>query len=369
MDYIEFKDEVIDEDTRSSKSLSEFFSSLFGFSYLNEVIYDKIVGRVEEYFIRKIHQLGREAVLKEEENEHDRVIGRMTSSFRREIDDCFSKEKISLPESAKRNIDDFLYLVNANYFDDIQDRDPDTRREFLIEQLLYLIAIHIKEQDKIRFNEVDASEVLETCLFIPDDIKEAIIAEFENSKVGSGFNSHYAIIRNDISGGRIEYLAAKCEDIEYARPGFDIDNPKDFANLINEIANCEYFGALGVKDPKELTWDVSFLQRISKIIATNYRDELLSFDENFSNYDFVYSFITSSTSYAVLNNLSSVDSIAMINTFKDWEYILFDVRVEILSDIFESENIDPRLNPFITIEQERPYQKKIIPFKPVTENQ
>lgn len=384
MDDYEFIDEEIEDYSYSYEILARSLANILNLSeetafsfvtHLNpeSLLYKKIyklVNFLDQRKLKSMHQIGRTAIAREEENERDHVIGQMTSNFIPEIKEYLDEEKMFLPTKTIKNIDNFLYLINANYFEAIQNRNPNARREFLIKELIHVISTYLKINNQTTFNEQDASQALETCIFIPQDLKRQIIVEFKESRTNF---ENYQIVRSDVPGGKSAYIEARDNDNKANNriPEFDINREENIITMIKATEISNDFQSLEIGSAEELSWDVHSLQRIMLHIDTNHHDELVSLDEKYSRFALTESFIFNTMVYAVLNDKDLVTADIMFKAFTDWDYLPFSLKLTVLDEIFESEDLDYSLHPY---RDKKPadsrvtYQKKIIPFKPITLN-
>lgn len=380
MDNYEFIDEELEDYTGIhqdfARVLSDFLNlpETFTFSLVthmnpNSHLYktlNKLAVTLNNKRIRNQHEVGRRAVEQMEKVEKERIIGPMTSSFLKEINECLANENIFLSEHEAKNIDDFLYLINANYFEELQERDPNVRREFLIKKLLYAISFYLNFESQDTFNDTDAQIVLGTCIFIPEDMKKRIIDEFRNSKVKSRNSNDYIIIRRDVSGGKKSYLEAKkYADEEVRLPNFDIDKMGDYIVLIEATEECKKYQNLGIGSAKDLSWDIGLIQKMMKLISTNHHDELVAIDEKCSNFNLVRGYIFATMVYAVSNNIADVTWDVAVDSLAHWDYLPCDLRKTIIDEMLASKKLD---NSNYHYEMKTPdvcYQaRKIIEFKP-----
>ncbi len=305
-----------------------------------------LASSLDDKITRRQHVLGRNAVIKIEQMEKERVISWITASFLPEIQECSKENEVSLSETQIKNIDSFLYLFNANYFDSIHHKDHSVRREFLIKQLLQVICLDLKSAGRSSFDEEDAERIIKKCLFIPNDLKEALITEFRNSKVTSGKNISYAIIHHDVKGEKKAYIAAKTNSDAYDLPMFDIDNINDYIVTIQATEVSQNFQDLEIGSAEDLTWDVGFIQQVIKLMASNYHDELLAIDEDHSNFNLASKFLLQTMAYAVANRIDIVTSDVVIKSLANWDYLPFSIKMPIMDDIFASFDLDYSLHPY-----------------------
>lgn len=338
---------------------------------ISSVLYKRIVTLAEKVCnkkIRELHQIGRDSTIKREEEEYDRKITSMTASFKKEITSYFERENIIVEEEMINSIDSFLYLINSNYYEEIKSVNKKMRRKFLIEQLLFQITNYLKENNNTIFDEEATKKVLDTCIFIPQEIKEEILKEFKDSKVKKGRKTTYQIKRKDIRVGKDSYL----EEYERANSNriieWKYDNEYNYITLIEAIEASEDFQELGIGSAKDLCWDLPFIQAMNIFIHDNYQDELLRMDEEYSNFALISQFLLYTMAYAVEEEISEVTSDVVLASFAEWPLLPFNLKLKIIDDLFEQEQLTYLEHPFRDKEPvHKSQQKKIIPFK-VKEN-
>lgn len=378
MDSNKYIEEGLDEYCYShyelSQNLSKIFNidemSLFSFvTYLNpkSILFKKIT-QIAAYIGKKTdrrsHTIGRKAIIKEEEKETDRVIGSMTASFIPEIKLYFETEEISLTNNQLENIDNFLYLINSNYFAEIYKRNEEARREFLVEQLLYLITSYLRTSNKKTFDERDAKKILDTCIFIPEDLKQEIISEFKHSRSCLSIFPKYQIVRKDISGGKDSYIQAKMHSNKNRIQEWDNTSQRKYILLIEALEESEDFLEQDLGSAKDLSWEVSFLQKMAQLADTKYRHELIKISDDYSNFGFTYALIYNAMVYSVAYEIEDVTSYVIIDSFAECYDLPFDLKLRMIDDIFEQEKLDYKYHPYRTRKKEsKVYSKNIIPFK------
>lgn len=276
----------------------------------------------------------------------DRIIDENTSVFLNEIDLKLSSANIELPSSPKFCINKLLYLINANYFDEISKNMSSLTREKLIHHIIEQTVLYYKRNPKQTFDENDAKEIIDYCILIRPEIKEEIIKEFKASKVKIANEVDYAIERKETKhlveiDSFEEFLTSVKNNTGY---NFDITSESDLNAVILAASNSEQYNKYG--NPHTLTWDMDFLSRVLTLIASNYRQQLIDYHEDFSNLALASSLITNSITYALVNKRESVGQREILNTFKNWRYIPFDMQDKILTKLFEEDGIDYSLHPY-----------------------
>ena len=276
----------------------------------------------------------------------DRIIDENTSVFLNELDFQLSEEKIDLPHKQKYCINKLLYLININYFDDIAKTMPSLTREKLIHHLIEQTVTYYKRTKKQTFDENDAKEIIDYCILIRPEIKETIIKEFKASKVKIANEVDYAIEKNDTKhlveiDSFEDFLTSVKNNKGY---NFDITSESDLNAVILAANESKYYKKYG--DPHTLNWDMDFLHRVLTLIATNYRQELIEYHNEYSNLELASSLITNSITYALVNKRDCVGQREILSTFKNWHYIPFSMQDKILTKLFEEDGIDYSLHPY-----------------------
>ena len=274
----------------------------------------------------------------------DHNVTKSSTLFLHELHQKMNNYDTKIDDNEQMNINQFLYLINANYYDEIIKTFPMLNREEIIRRLIIVILNHLTDNNKTTFDENDAKEVLGKTIFIKQELKEQIYKEFKKSKVKFGKNKFYEIIRNDIDSSPAAYEELRRQDEMNQAPNFDIEDLNQIYSLIGCYVNNEMMQELG---NTMLDWDYDFLRRLLVLISTKYRRQLI--DEHgtrHNNLNLTSSFIYNALSYAVVNEREMVGYKEMINAFKNWDYIPFNLQLEILDDLFEQENIPYEEHPY-----------------------
>lgn len=150
--------------------------------------------------------------------------------------------------------------------------------------------------------------------------------------------------------------------------GFDIDDGNDYYQLILDYISDPYYIEKGFGDPRNIDWDIGFLKKIIKILVRDHKEELMERVDDYTNFHLAASFIDNALMYSLLNKRDLVGQTEMINTFKNWQYIPFDIKLATLDTLFTEEDIDYSKHPFGVskkqAKQEKTPPQKIIQFKP-----
>lgn len=307
--------------------------------------------------LRDMHHSAQLFLMMKEAHSADHNVTKTSTIFLHELHQEQKKINVEIDDNEQMNINQFLYLINANYYDEIAKKFPDLNREEVIRRLITLILLHLEHNNKKTFDEKDAKEVLDRCLFIKQDLKEEIYKEFKKSKVKCGKQKFYEIIRKDTTASIESYQKLRETDEKNQAPDFDIEDLNQVYSLIGCYANNEDMQELG---NTFLDWDYDFLRKILVLISTKYRQELVKeYGQEYNNLNLAGTFIYNALSYAVVNNREMVGYKEMINCFKGWNYIPFNLQLDILDDLFEQEGIPYDEHPY-DIKKKRNNKAKII---------
>ena len=149
----------------------------------------------------------------------------------------------------------------------------------------------------------------------------------------------------------------------YVDLDFDFHELLGYQGMVDSICHCDEFQELELGDPTELTWDYDFLMTVMQIIVDNHSFKLERIN-GFSYFWLVFDYINEVTIYSLVNNRKTVGQKEMINTFKNWQYLPFELKLDILDDLFVQENIDYHEHPFqLSGPRKKKSFQKIIPFK------
>lgn len=279
-------------------------------------------------------------MIKEEEN-CNKPITAKTKNFFRFIDNQLDENNLFLGENDKFIINQFLYLINANYYKKIKE-DFNINREDLIKRIIGSFIIYLEKNKKKSLKEQDIEKISNSLFYIKEDLRKKIVVEFENSEIIIGGKSFFLIEENS-------------DDDNY----FDYESTDNYQTLIAIACDNEYLKTFG--NPWIIDWDIYFLKDIMKVILEQFQNDIIQCNENYSEIGFVGSFIFNVLNYALVNQKEHIGEMEIINTFKYWEYLDFELKANILNTIFEKFGIDSSKYHFFPKKVLR--QRKIINFR------
>lgn len=316
---------------------------------------DKLNKKINDDFNRDMARANQLIASFQELNDNDHKITSKTVMYYQEIINKLSNNNVLLDHDSMTTINQFLYMININYYSLIKESIPRLRRDELINRILDQITLYLIKNNQQTFNDFDASEVIKKCFFIKEDIQNQIIKEFSSSKYLMGNSIDYRILKNN------EILVETEPLVDHNRCQFDItsiDEYKLIVTILNQKVPTQY------GDFSHLEWDYEILKEVMISIINNHSKELYELDNEFYHFDLVASFIYNAAIYAKLNKKSSVGINEIINTFKEWPYIPFSLKLSMLDTIFKELNLDYKSHPFRKTEH---IEKKVLEFVPKTE--
>lgn len=333
---------------------------------MSPIIYygaDKLKKRLDKKTESDIHHAAQLGIMLRESFEKDRIINRMTSCFFNEIEAELIAKNIPITENLIYSINQFLYLINCNYYEKITPNKENFDREDLMNHVLSQISFYLVENNLTSFNPEIAQKVLETDFLVKPELKKEIYEEFTSSRVTSKDYDGYHIKRNDTVADIYCYQILKNQEGGDKYMGFDIDDGNDYYNIIKSLEQSKYFLENNLGDSRNLDWDIDFLRTIIKTIIRDHRQELKKTIPDFQAISLASSFIYNAMVYATVNNREQVHQEELINTFKNWTYLPFFTRKEIVDTLFEEQELSSIEHPFKTTAQQKTKTiQKIIPF-------
>lgn len=350
--------------------LSSFFAILgvsivltpgvsFGVRKLNEKWHEK-----EEKRLKSVRQSF--AMMAEYLYEKDKIIGKTTTNFYSKVEDMKNEFSISLDSNDVNQINDLLYLINANYYEKIVGSRQQYCREEIIDKVVNQVGLYFVLKGSSGFTRKDVLCILNNCYFIKDELKKEIYEEFISSEVSFGkWISHGISNRNVDIMDKDDFLEEKMKELS-PMPGFDISSIGSYEEIIQGLISADsYLEQFG--DVNQLEWDMESLKNFLCILLKDHRSELIAYDSSQSNFDIASSFIYNAMCYAVVNQKQSVGPLEMLHTLKNWEKIPFQLRNEVATDVIEKMNLERNSHPFY----QNPVKKKagIISFHKLKKNQ
>lgn len=300
-----------------------------------------------------------------EVSEVDHKIAENSVCFYNEINNDSTLK--SLNAQAKTNINQFIYMINANYYHEIASKHPNLKREEVVSRLISQIAVFYQESDIHIFTKKEAKAIINNCFFIDEETKQKITKEFKKSEWKWQKEARYHIINNNLEnktfGEEEKRIKEELNSSDHYLKTFDIIDPTCYSFLL------ECFTSIDEKlkeygDVSSVSWDLFALRDIMSYMLTNFHREIAEIKGDFYNSTVVMDFMYNAFVYASINKTGKVSIEEIINTFKNWLYLddCFNLKIKILDGIFEEFNLDYSLHPFHKNVKKKGDKSKTIAF-------
>ncbi len=283
--------------------------------------FTKLKDKEDKNKIREQHYIQQVKISLAEMDKKGTRVNRMTPFFNDMIMAKCREKKINIDEDTLQNINQFLYMVNSNYYERILDsfkvnNERLRTREDVLREICDAILRHMEMIEDYAFDDTDVSEVLDICLFIKDDVKVDIIEEFENSKVPGVLGTYrYIIERKDVKSESIEKDYTKnYDEVNKDDVSFDIYEKESYVAAVSKITEMPHYQKLG--NVNALSWDIDALMDIVTNLIRKYNSELERNIEDYSIARFTVKLMLVTTSYALVNKKGTVSYKVITEAFK-----------------------------------------------------
>ena len=283
--------------------------------------FTKLKDKEDKNKIREQHYIQQVKISLAEMDKKGTRVNRMTPFFNDMIMAKCREKKINIDEDTLQNINQFLYMVNSNYYERILDsfkvnNERLRTREDVLREMCDAILRHMEVIEDYAFDDTDVPEVLDTCLFIKDDVKEDMIEEFENSKVPGVLGTYrYIIERKDVKNESIERDYTKnYDEVNKEDVSFDIYEKESYIAAVSKITDMPHYQKLG--NVNALSWDIDALMDIVTNLIHKYNSELERNIPDYSIARFAVKLMLVTTSYALVNKKGTVSYKVITEAFK-----------------------------------------------------
>ena len=283
--------------------------------------FTKLKDKEDKNKIREQHYIQQVKISLAEMDKKGTRVNRMTPFFNDMIMAKCREKKINIDEDTLQNINQFLYMVNSNYYERILDsfkvnNERLRTREDVLREMCDAILRHMEVIEDYAFDDTDVPEVLDTCLFIKDDVKEDMIEEFENSKVPGVLGTYrYIIERKDVKSESIERDYTKnYDEVNKEDVSFDIYEKESYIAAVSKITEMPHYQKLG--NVNALSWDIDALMDIVTNLIHKYNSELERNIPDYSIARFAVKLMLVTTSYALVNKKGTVSYKVITEAFK-----------------------------------------------------
>ena len=283
--------------------------------------FTKLKDKEDKNKIREQHYIQQVKISLAEMDKKGTRVNRMTPFFNDMIMAKCREKKINIDDDTLQNINQFLYMVNSNYYERILDsfkvnNERLRTREDVLREMCDAILRHMEVIEDYAFDDTDVPEVLDTCLFIKDDVKEDMIEEFENSKVPGVLGTYrYIIERKDVKSESIEWDYTKnYDEVNKEDVSFDIYEKESYIAAVSKITEMPHYQKLG--NVNALSWDIDALMDIVTNLIHKYNSELERNIPDYSIARFAVKLMLVTTSYALVNKKGTVSYKVITEAFK-----------------------------------------------------
>lgn len=283
--------------------------------------FTEIKDRDDKNKIREQHYIQQLKISLAEMDKKGTRVNRMTPFFNDMIMAKCNEKKIIIDEDTLQNINQFLYMVNANYYERILDsfkvnNERLRTREDVLREMCDAILRHMEINEDYSFDDTDVQEILNICLFIKDDVKVDMIEEFENSKVPGVLGTYrYIIERKDVKRESIEKDYTKnYDEVNKEDVSFDIYEKDSYIAAITKITEMPHYQKLG--NINAVSWDIDALMDIVTKLIQKYNSELERNIPDYSIAKFTVKLMLVSASYALVNKKGTISYKVITEAFK-----------------------------------------------------
>lgn len=283
--------------------------------------FTEIKDREDKNKIREQHYIQQLKISLAEMDKKGTRVNRMTPFFNDMIMAKCNEKKIIIDEDTLQNINQFLYMVNANYYERILDsfkvnNERLRTREDVLREMCDAILRHMEINEDYSFDDTDVQEILNICLFIKDNVKVDMIEEFENSKVPGVLGTYrYIIERKDVKRESIEKDYTKnYDEVNKEDVSFDIYEKDSYIAAITKITEMPHYQKLG--NINAVSWDIDALMDIVTKLIQKYNSELERNIPDYSIAKFTVKLMLVSASYALVNKKGTISYKVITEAFK-----------------------------------------------------
>ncbi len=225
--------------------------------------------------------------------EKDHKITKHSVCFYQEITNNLVLSQIS--NDAKTNINQFLYMINANYFEEIKGSHKTLTREELINRIIEQIGLYLSSKNISTFTVKEAEEAVKSCFFIEDSLKKQIIKEFKKAErtLSNGVSYHIYdknIDTNKHAREQIQETEVTNESIQHNLSLFDVNDIEWYEFLLK----CFGKDSESTKEYGEVSsveWHLFTLRVIMSFTLNNFPQELTNIKGEFYNSQVVMDFV------------------------------------------------------------------------------
>lgn len=288
----------------------------------------------DKYKVKEKHYLAQLKIGLAEMDKKGTRVNSMTPFFTDMITRKCDKHKIIIDEDTLQNINQFLYMVNSNYYNSIietfkTNNERIKTREDILREIIELILKNMEENEDYAFDHTDVENVLSSCTYIKESLKKEMIKEFENARVpGVLGKDRYIIERKDVKLETLEKdYKKKYNEESKDNIYFDIYERESYIAAISKINDMEHYKKLG--NINAVSWDINALMDVIITIIDNYDSKLESSINKYSIARFTIKYMLAIASFSLINKRSSVGYNEIIKSFSKIPNIPTELQEEI----------------------------------------
>ncbi len=296
---------------------------------------------------------------------YDKTIEKGKTFFWNEIELCSKKRDVRLASQDKNTINQLLFMINENYYDEISATMTISRDE-LVSKVIDVAVYYVENHGSISGDQA-IEDIIGALFFVDKDMKKRMFNEFKAGKCIMDKQVDYRIVSKNVN---INHLLS--EDFTSIMnkeriPYFDFDDCKEYEHVMQILIQKEYFKDYG--DPTSVDWNVPLLRDVMSMIILEFDEELKKECENYTPVDLATSFLYNVMLYCLLNGKKECGLYEIVNVFKNWNMLPFNLKLSIVNRIFDKYNLEMEHHPFgVKNTSRHDVNKKIIVFPSSPEN-
>lgn len=232
-----------------------------------------------------------------------------------------SEENNNYKVESIETINQFLYLINLNYYEKITKTNNDkariVTREELIREISDTIIRYMQMNNKKEIDEKDIQTILNMCLFINEKTKKEIVKEVTNSKLKRGNYTIY-VVEED------KTVTSKKQEFNLS---FDMYEKEEYKKIIEHLKTNKTLIEYG--NPDDIEYDIDTIQDIIMKLIEKYNNKFERKIEDYSIRALVIMIIMNSYVYALVNNKNKTSYKEIIKSISYASFIPLEPLLEI----------------------------------------
>lgn len=251
-----------------------------------------------------------------ENKEEYRLINEDTNYFydyiERSLNGGMMPTTLKVDEQSLENINQFLHLINSNYFYKINSTS-NLKREQVVALVSNEVVRYLNSKKQSSFSHKDVKEVLKSCSCIDDELKKDIEKEYKKGRFNFNGNIVYAVSkdRNRYNGiGNRLFLEEN---------DFDLNNSSNYSLIIEYVCSSNEYKKY--KSLLDLGWDIESLKRMIQVIDCEFGKDIKLARGTYSKLDLVTSFVINTINCVVKEDKKEVGIDELFCSLSTWDYL------------------------------------------------